>query len=157
MIVARKVIFVGILSALSIFFSASAHADIYPGFRVGAYFDAESAFVGGEVVMNISEDWSFVPNVEYVFVDNAAQFNFNFDFQYHIRTDYRLQFWAGGGPAIIHFDPENPNIEGDTDLGANLFFGVGFPIGDARFLPYVQPKLILADNVEFALAFGIRF
>ena len=146
-----------LLSAAILCFASFVSADISPGGRVGAYFEAESAFIGGEVVIDFTEDWSFVPNVEYVFVDNASQFNFNFDFQYNIRTDYRLEMWAGAGPAIIHFDPERENRDSETDLGANLFFGVGFPLSDARFLPYVQPKLILADNVEFVLAFGVRF
>ncbi|MCI0413087.1 hypothetical protein L0222_09830 [bacterium] len=138
-------------------FTSISSADIAPGARVGAFFDAESAFIGGEVVADLTENWSIVPNVEYVFLDNASQFNFNFDFQYNIRTDSRFEFWAGAGPAIIHVDPENVNRDSETDFGANLFAGVGFPLRDARILPYVQPKLILADNVEFALAFGVRF
>ena len=146
-----------LLAATVLCFAGAAGADITPGARVGVFFDAESAFVGGEVVADLTEDWSFVPNLEYVFLDNASQFNFNFDFQYHIRTDSRFEFWAGAGPAIIHVDPENELRDSETDFGANLFGGVGFPLRDARILPYVQPKLILADNVEFVLAFGVRF
>ena len=152
-----KVLLTGLIGILMIFLSESAHADISPGFRAGAYFDAESAFVGGEVVADLTEDWRFVPNVEFVFVDNASLTTFNFDFQYSIRTDYRFELWAGAGAAILHFNPENDNFDSDTEFGANLFFGVGFPLQEARFLPYVQPKLILADNVEFSVAFGIRF
>ena len=146
-----------LLSAVILFFGSIARADITPGARVGVFFDMDSAFVGGEVVTDLTEDWSFVPNVEYVFLDNASQFNFNFDFQYRIRTDSRFEFWAGAGPAIIHVDPENELRDSETDFGANLFGGVGFPLRDSRILPYVQPKLILADNVEFVLAFGVRF
>ena len=146
-----------LMAAVILCFATIARADITPGARVGVFFDAESAFVGGEAVIDLTEDWSFVPNVEYVFIDNGSQFNFNFDFQYHIRTDSRFEFWAGAGPAIIHVDPENELLDSETDFGANLFGGVGFPLRDARILPYVQPKLILADNVEFVLAFGVRF
>jgi hypothetical protein len=152
-----KILLTGLIGILFIFLGDSAYADISPGFRAGAYFDAESAFVGGEVVADLTEDWRFVPNVEFVFVDNASLTTFNFDFQYNIRTDYRFDFWAGAGAAILHFNPENDNFDSDTELGANLFFGVGFPLQDARFIPYVQPKLILADDVEFSLAFGVRF
>ena len=157
MISGRKLILAMMLSAIVMLITAPAHAEIHPGVRAGAYFDAESAFVGGEAEIDLTEDWRFVPNIEYVFVDNAGLTTFNFDFQYTIRTGYSLEFWAGGGPAIIHFNPENDNFESDTDLGANVFFGVGFPLQEARFLPYVQPKLILADDVEFSIAFGIRF
>jgi hypothetical protein len=146
-----------LMSALILLFGSVARADISPGARVGVFFDAESAFVAGEVVIDLNEDWSFVPNVEYVFLDNASQFNFNFDFQYHIRTDSRFIFWAGAGPALIHVDPENELLDSETEFGAILVGGVGFPVCDYRILPYVQPKLILADNVEFVLAFGVRF
>jgi hypothetical protein len=152
-----NILLTGLIGILYIFLAESAYAEISPGFRAGAYFDAESAFVGGEVVADLTEDWRFVPNVEFVFVDNASLTTFNFDFQYNIRTDYRFDLWAGAGAAILHFNPENDNFDSDTELGANLFFGVGFPLQDARFIPYVQPKLILADDVEFSLGFGVRF
>ena len=146
------------MSILPLFLASAAQAiDISPGVRAGAYFDAESAFVGGEVELGIGEDWSFVPNVEFIFVDQGNLTSFNFDFQYAIRTDYTVEFWAGGGPAILHFDPADDDFDSDTDFGANIFFGVGFPLADSRFLPYVQPKLILADDVEFSLGFGVRF
>jgi hypothetical protein len=158
MIESRKIFVFGMFLILTLFLSGSSEAlDFSPGFRVGAYFDAESAFVGGEVVMGFMEDWSLVPNVEYVFVDNADMVTFNFDFQYNIRTSYPVQMWAGAGPAIIYFDPDRPDGFDDTDFGVNLFFGVGFPLHEARFMPYVQPKLILSDDTEFSLAFGIRF
>ena len=142
---------------LFLLLGANANAEISPGARVGAYFDAESAFVGGEVAIRFHENWRFVPNVEFVFVDNGTLTTFNFDFQYDIRTEHPFEFWAGAGPAFIHGDPANDNLDSDTEFGANLFFGVGFPIRGGDMVPYVQPKLILADNVEFALAFGIRF
>lgn len=148
---------IALISIMILFFGSIAGADISPGVRVGAFFEAESAFVGGEIVTNLTENWSFVPNMEYVFLDNASQFNFNFDFQYNIRTDSRFEFWAGAGPAIIHVDPEDELLDGETDFGVNLFGGVGFPLRDSRILPYVQPKLILSDNLEFVLAFGVRF
>ncbi|MGH9856641.1 MAG: hypothetical protein ACRD4B_02240, partial [Acidobacteriota bacterium] len=97
-----KILLTGLMGILFIFLADSAYADISPGFRAGAYFDAESAFVGGEVVADLTEDWRFVPNVEFVFVDNASLTTFNFDFQYNIRTDYRFDFWAGAGAAILH-------------------------------------------------------
>jgi hypothetical protein len=150
-------IFVMLVSIVAIFFAQTARAEISPGVRAGVYFDAESAFVGGEVEIGLTEDWRFVPNIEYVFVDEASLTTFNFDLQYTIRTDYSVEFWAGGGPAILHFNPENDQFDSDTDIGANIFFGVGFPLRDAQILPYVQPKLILSDDVEFSLAFGVRF
>ena len=152
-----KYILFSLIGLLGLFLSADAQADIHPGFRAGAYFDAGAAFVGGEVELPFGSDWSLVPNAEYVFIDHGTEATFNFDFQYNLHTHYSVDMWAGAGPAIIYFDPENPRLGSNTDFGVNLFFGVGFPLRDARFMPYIQPKIILSDNSEFALAFGIRF
>ena len=138
-------------------FSVQASADIHPGFRVGGYFDEGAAFAGAELELPIGIDWRLVPNAEIVFVDNGTLATFNFDFQYNFHTDYPVRLWAGAGPAIIYANPDNPNVGSDTHLGVNLFFGVGFPLQHERFLPYIQPKIILSNNSEFALAFGLRF
>jgi hypothetical protein len=135
----------------------TARADIHPGFRVGGYFDAGAAFVGGEIVADVGYDWHFVPNAELIFVDNGTEATFNFDFQYDLHTNYGVDMWAGAGPAIVYFNPDNPNRRNDTDFGVNLLFGVGFPIRNAHFMPYIQPKVLLSDNSDFVLAFGVRF
>lgn len=145
------------LCVLFCFAAEVADAEIRPGVRFGAYFDAESAFVGGEILGNITDSWYFNPNVEYVFVDNGNLMTFNFDVHYDLPTSSSLYFWLGGGPAIIYFNPDSNIRRSDTDLGINLFMGIGFPIRDSRFIPYVQPKIILSDNSEFSLAFGFRF
>lgn len=152
-----KFTWISLIALFGLFFSGDARADIHPGFRAGAYFDAGSAFVGGEIVNSIGEHWRIVPNVEWVFVDDANEATFNFDFQYDIPTHYSVDMWAGAGPAIIYFNPDNPRRGSDTDFGVNLFYGIGFPLRDAQFMPYVQSKVILSDNSEFALAFGLRF
>jgi hypothetical protein len=152
-----KYILFSLIGLLGLFLSADARADIHPGFRAGAYFDASAAFVGGEIELPFGYDWSIVPNAEYVFIDNGSEATFNFDFQYTFHTHYPVNMWAGAGPAIIYFNPENPHLGSETDFGVNLFFGIGFPLRDARVMPYIQPKIILSDNSEFALAFGLRF
>ena len=138
----------------------SASADIRPGVRIGGYFDAGAAFIGGELLMGITDRWYFNPNLEYVFVDNGDLITFNFDIHYDLDTRSNLYFWVGGGPAILYFNrdrPFNEDGDSDTDFGVNLLFGVGFPIHNSRFIPYVQPKVIISDNSEFSLAFGLRF
>ena len=138
------------------FFTSDASADIKPGFRVGVYTDPNDFFVGGELLVTLTPYWYFNPNVEYVFIDNGDLFTINFDVHYDFRTNSSFYFWIGGGPAILLFDPEGDR-DGDTDLGVNVFAGIGFPLRDTSLIPYIQPKVILADNSEFSLAFGIRF
>jgi hypothetical protein len=134
-----------------------AEADIKPGVRAGAYFDVESGFIGGEILAGFSEQWFFNPNVEYVFVDRASLWTLNFDFHYDLITDTPFYFWLGAGPAVILFDPDAERFESDTDFAVNFFGGIGFPLPDSRIIPYVQPKLILSEDSEFSLAFGVRF
>lgn len=148
----------GIVLCISFFLIATfSEAEIRPGVRLGAYFDADSAFIGGEVLGNITDSWYFNPNIEYVFVDNGDLITFNFDAHYDFATDRSWYFWLGGGLAIIYFNPDSQFRRSDTDLGVNIFMGIGFPIKNGRFVPYVQPKVILSDNSEFSLAFGFRF
>jgi hypothetical protein len=57
----------------------------------------------------------------------------------------RISGWIGRitGPA-----------DSQTDVGANFLFGVGAR-GDV--IPYLQGKLIVSDDTEFVIAFGLRF
>ena len=132
-----------------------AQAEIYPGVRGGGYFDSGSFFIGGEILTPVAQNWYFNPNVEFAFADRADLITLNFDVHYDFHSERNLYFWVGGGPAIIHTDPELRG-DSDTDFGANIFMGLGFRTG-TRVIPYVQPKVILSDNSEFSLAFGMRF
>jgi hypothetical protein len=143
--------------AFGFLFSSRAEADIKPGIRAGAYFDAGGFFIGGDILAKISNRWYFNPNVEYVFGDGADLLTANFDIHYDLRTSAKnLYVWVGGGLAVIHTDPDNDRIEGDTDPGLNLLMGVGFPFGGGKVF-FIQPKAIIADNSDFSIAFGLRF
>lgn len=131
------------------------------GVRGGVYDDADSAFVGGELLFQISPRWYFNPNLEYVFVDDGDLFTLNGDFHYDFDTSGNVAVWAGGGPAVLLIDDDDDrgrrrdDDDGDTDFGANLLAGVGMKSGAVR--PYLQGKVILADETEAVLAVGIRF
>lgn len=145
------------LFASILFFSPRADAEIKPGIRVGAYFDAGGFFVGGEILAKIKSRWYLNPNVEYVFADGGDILSLNFDVHYDLRTSSKDFFvWVGGGLAVLHFDPDNPRADGETDPGLNLLMGIGFPVGHDNVF-YIQPKAILSDNSDFSLAFGFRF
>ncbi|HEX9945480.1 MAG TPA: hypothetical protein VGG03_25995, partial [Thermoanaerobaculia bacterium] len=88
----------------------------------------------------------------------------NLDAHYDLRTPASYALWVGGGPAVIfsNFDPP-PGCRGrgcesddETELGLNLLAGVGFWKRQA-IRPYVQGKVVLSDNTEAAIAFGLRF
>lgn len=125
------------------------------GVRGGLYTDAEEAFVGLEVLSRIQRSqWYFNPNLEWVFLDNGDMVTANFDLHYDFPTSGQFNAWLGGGPAVIFTDPDRG--DSDTEPGLNLIAGLGFnPHGVVR--PYLQGKIILADDSEAVIAIGLRF
>lgn len=148
----------GLLIAAS---AMPARADMDLGVRGGLYSDAEAGFLGFELLTDITRQWYFNPNLEYVFVDDGDLFTLNLDAHYDFPSRARHYFWLGGGPAVIFQDRDverGRRIErvDETDIGLNLLAGLGFGKGQA-IRPYVQGKILLADDTEAVLAFGLRF
>lgn len=128
------------------------------GIRGGVYTDDSDPFVGVEVLTRLGGTrWFFNPNVEVVFPDNGDLITLNGDFHYDLPVEGSVYVWVGGGPAIIFRDPDRPrNDDSETDVGLNLLGGVGFLKGQP-VRPYVQGKVLVADESEAVLAFGVRF
>lgn len=159
MIVIRnaKICVLFILCVIVFGLAARADAEIRPGIRMGGYFDASGASVGGELLTGLGpESWYFNPNVEYVFADRSQLVTFNFDVHYDLPAGRTYYLWVGGGPAILFSNPDNVRLKNQTDFGVNLLMGVGFNRG-GHVIPYIQPKVILSDHSDFAIAFGLRF
>lgn len=135
---------------------AAAQSDWDLGVRGGVYTGADAGFVGVEALGRIGRtSWYFNPNVEAAFPDNEDLYTFNADFHYDIPTGSNVAVWLGGGPALILHDPNNPRRDNETDFGGNLIAGIGLQRGAVR--PYLQGKLIFADDTEAVLAVGFRF
>lgn len=133
---------------------AGAQPGLTRGLRIGYYSDAERAFIGGEFLTPIARSIYFNPNVEYVFADKATYMTFNGDFHYDFASRKPSFFWLGAGLAGIYLNPEGP-IDGETNVRLNLLAGVGLSRGPV--IPYFQGKMILSDNAEFVIGFGLRF
>jgi hypothetical protein len=133
-----------------------AYAQVDFGVRGGFYSDADAGFIGGEILTGsgFNRQIFFNPNVEYVFVDDGSLTTVNLDAHYDLHTrSAPYSFWLGGGAALLFNDFGGEN---DTDFGLNLLAGVGFwPRQTIR--PYVQGKVILSNNTEAVLGFGVRF
>ncbi|HWM92189.1 MAG TPA: hypothetical protein VN493_15600 [Thermoanaerobaculia bacterium] len=134
---------------------SASRAEVDFGIRGGLYSDAEAGFIGGELLWDVTRQWYFNPNLEYVFVDNGDLFTVNLDFHYDFNTGSPFYVWAGGGPAIV-FASACERCDDENDLGLNLLGGVGFGKGQA-LRPYIQGKILLSDETEAVLAVGIRF
>ncbi|HVS63051.1 MAG TPA: hypothetical protein VMT85_06055 [Thermoanaerobaculia bacterium] len=141
--------------ALFVSVSAPARAEWDLGLRAGLYSDVEEAFVGVEGLTNIGDtDFVLNPNAEIVFVDNGDLFVVSLDVHYDLDLDLdRVDVWLGLGPTVLIRDPDRGRS--DDDFGLNLLAGIGFREGAVR--PYAQFKVILADDTEAVIAFGVRF
>ncbi len=153
---------VWMLAVIGLCLPGIAQAEIDFGVRGGLYSDAEAGFLGAELLMDVTRDWFFNPNFEVVFVDDGDLYTLNLDAHYDLRTRSPYYVWLGGGAAVIFSDFDPPpgcrfcDDDSETDLGLNLLAGMGFGKGQA-IRPYVQGKVILSDNTEASLAFGLRF
>jgi hypothetical protein len=122
------------------------------GVRAGVYTDAGEPFVGVEGLFALGNRVYLNPNFEYVFTDDPDLMTFNVDLHYDFRTRSRAYVWAGGGLGVLYSNPDQG--DSNTDVGLNLLFGVGLK-GDV--VPYVQAKVIVSDDTEFVIGFGVRF
>jgi len=153
----RQLATIVLISAIAaLMCAASAGADgTKLGVRGGYYTKIKEPFVGVELLTHVANRVYFNPNFEYVFVDGAKYFTVNGDFHYDFPTGAKdVYVWAGAGLGWSSFDPDGPD-NSDNDLVANFLAGVGFKAGD--LIPYVQAKLIVQQDTEFAIAVGLRF
>jgi len=151
----------GALAVAGLFFIPStAKANLDFGVRGGFYDDADAGFLGGELLWGVTRQWYFNPNLEYVFVDDGDLMTVNADVHYDFPTRSPFYTWVGGGVAGILRDSDCRgrfcDDDNDTDIGLNLLAGVGFGKGQA-LRPYIQGKVILAEDTEAVLAVGLRF
>jgi hypothetical protein len=144
-----------VLGALPILGGADpAAADTRFGVRGGYYLEIEEPFVGVEVLTHLGHRVYFNPNFEWIFVENADYFTLNGDFHYDFPVGQGVYLWVGAGLGWSSFDFEGPE-NGDNDLVLNLLTGAGVSAGGV--IPYVQLKLIVEEDTEFAIGVGLRF
>jgi hypothetical protein len=149
---ARRALAAGFLVALAFLPAGTASAaDV--GIRFGYYTEVEEPFAGVEILTRVADNVYFNPNFEWVFTEGLDYYTVNGDFHYDFPTHGRPYVWLGAGLALIRVDFENNG--GDTDAGLNILGGVGVRAGEV--VPYVQAKVIVKDDSEFVIGFGVRF
>ncbi len=145
-----KIVTVALVLALASVAPAGAR-DMF-GVRTGVYTDVDKPFLGIEGLFGVGHRIYLNPNFEYVFMDDPHYMTFNLDFHYDFHTHSRAYVWAGAGLGVLYTDPSVG--DSNTDVGLNLLFGVGLK---GHVIPYVQGKVIVAEDTAFVLAFGLRF
>src|SRR5262245_61070236 len=125
----KRIVRTGMLAlfAAAAFASTAAWAEWDFGVRGGLYTDEDDAFVGAEGLMDMTKQWYFNPNVEYVFVSDADQYSLNSDFHWDFNQKQSTTMWVGGGPALLRHDNDQGfgTENDDTDVGMNVLFGFG--------------------------------
>lgn len=125
-------------------------------FRGGYYSDVEEGFVGGGLVADLGNSWDINPNLEWVLTDGYDYLTVNGDIHYDFNDQSSgPAIWAGTGLAVVHTSPDVPAGNDETDLGVNVFGGMGAKSGSVR--PFMQLKGRVADNSETSVALGLRF
>jgi hypothetical protein len=155
----RRLGFLATAMAILVAVTPSANAQVDADVRAGIYTDGSDGFLGGGVLWDIGQKarWYANPNLEYVFVENGDLFTLNGDFHYDLDVETPFFVWVGGGPALLIADSDdgNDDDDGETDVGLNLFAGIGARQGGVR--PFAQIKLLVSDESQLVFGVGLRF
>ena len=151
----RTAVLVSLLAICGIFAATPSQAQWQFGLRTGVYTDDSDLFLGAEFVTPMGPGpWKFNPNFEWAFVDNGDLWTLNADFTFDLAPTGAVDLWVGGGPALVVRNRDRGDDE--TDPGLNLLAGVGFLRGRA-VSPYFLAKILVSDNSQAILGFGVRF
>ncbi len=123
-----------------------------PEARAGFYSQNDDFFLGAGLRIGVPF-LTFVPNAEYVFVNNGSYYTLNLDGQINVLSLAVTSLWVGGGLARVHAKPEGSDSK--TSSGANLY--AGFGMNAIVLKPYVQAKYIVNGDDQFVLSVGLRF
>jgi hypothetical protein len=118
------------------------------GPRIGYDFHVDHVFVGGQLNLPVGRRWGLEPSAEFYPGLSGSLFRLNADLKYHPPTVYGL-FYVGAGFAYLH-------ASGASDAGGNLF--AGWEGRRARpFKPFLEAKLVFANNTSFNVLAGLNF
>jgi len=118
------------------------------GARVGYDFDAEHAFLGGQLNFPVGRRWALAPSADFYLGETGTPYRLNVDVKYHPPTAYGF-FYLGGGLAILH-------ASGNTDSGANVFGGwEGRRYTPVK--PFLEARFVFANRTSFNVLGGLTF
>ncbi|HMV26977.1 MAG TPA: hypothetical protein PLH27_05715 [bacterium] len=144
-----------LITAFTFSQNANAQLPVKMGPRAGVNIgDGGDYFVGGHIEVSLPVlPLTFVPNAEYVFVDNATSINTGADVQYTFIGVGVAKLVAGGGYTLNYNKPKGSDSA--TDSGFNLQFGAKASLGVSAF------GLIRATNIggnwTKAMVLGVTF
>jgi hypothetical protein len=146
------------LVVLLLAFTETARADTSVGLHGGFSSGPDQFIIGPHLNLSpIADNLYIVPGAEVGFGDDVTTLAFNGDLQYRFEVhDSEVRPYAGGGVALVWFDPDGPG-DSDTNLGVHILGGIFF--GKLNGQPmFVDVKAGLTDEVpDWKFQFGINF
>lgn len=129
------------------------------GIRAGRYNDADTEFVGAEVVFDIGAI-NVNPNIEYSLEDDVTAGSANLDFTVDIVRMGSLRPFIGAGIGLAYAETD---LGDTTEVLGNLIGGIALEL--STLTPYAQVKYFKGldddegegDDDELALTIGLRF
>jgi hypothetical protein len=129
------------------------------GVRAGRYNEAETEFVGVELLFDLGAI-NVNPNIEYLLEDDTNSGTANLDVTFEIANISSMTPYVGAGVGYAYAEVGDASAE--TDIVGNLIGGIGFNF--AFLKPYAQVKYFKilddddgGDDDELALTVGLRF
>jgi opacity protein-like surface antigen len=129
------------------------------GIRAGRYNEAETEFVGAELLFDIGS-LNINPNIEYLLEDDVTAGTVNLDVTFDVLNMARFTPYVGAGVGLAY--SEVGDAGASSDIVGNLIGGVSFNLDFLK--PYAQLKYFrlfdnedAGDDDEFALTVGLRF
>ena len=141
---------------------SQAQAAIDVGIRGGGDLgDVEGLFVGGEVrVSTFALPVIIAPGINYYFVEEGTFLQFDANALYEFGVDNQVFTpYAGAGVGVsyanevlVDDDDGSADFYDETDIGANILFGLFLGTGQLRPYAQVRTKLFGSINVTTASA-----
>jgi hypothetical protein len=129
------------------------------GIRAGRYNDADTDFVGIELLYDIGAI-NINPNIEYSLEDDVTSGTANIDVTVDVASIASITPYVGAGLGLSYLDTDALGTQ--SDLVGNLIGGVSFNLASLK--PYAQVKYVRVlqneegdEDDDIALVVGLRF
>ncbi len=115
--------------------------------------DGTAAFGGHLEFQQSGSRWHLQPNVMFWSQDGVSNINPNFDVYYHFEPMGVVSPYLGAGLGvhILEFDGGGDR----SDVGANLFGGVTFPMASSNL--FLEGRYAATDLSQFGINGGVTF
>ncbi|MGH7585926.1 MAG: hypothetical protein ACREMH_06745 [Gemmatimonadales bacterium] len=142
-----------LLASTAMIAEAQTHR-LHLGPRVSYHFDAEEFGLGAQFSVPVADHLEFYPSFDYFFVDPGSLWALNADMKYRFAGQGLDWAYAGAGLGLANADPGG-SVDGETDAGLNLLFGVESLKGWVH--PFAEGRFVVADETGFQVSAGINF